>query len=201
MLAYAGLSPSLLAWNNGQKGNTTTTSKAECADVPYATHDWIADQAIEFLPDDEKEWLLPHRAVYLIGTEAPDHRLIPLSCGVPHRGDDGALHRGLLAVTVTTTGTKRITGTMRRGRRDSRGRWPRRPFRTTSTRIPSRGVLPYTATRRLSRAIFRGQGDILPAPKMDTLFSAKPEEFMDSVGESLNLGVQRASRTCSIRSF
>ena len=82
------LSLPISAWNNGQKGNTTTTTKAECSTVPYGTHDWIADQAVELLPDDEKAWLLPHRANYLIGTEAPDHRLIPLSCGDPHRGYD-----------------------------------------------------------------------------------------------------------------
>ncbi|MDO8677363.1 MAG: hypothetical protein Q7R30_02200 [Acidobacteriota bacterium] len=85
-LITMGLHVTLFAWNNGQSGNTTTTSKAECSDPPYGTHDWIADQAIEMLPDDEKEWLLPHRAIYLIGTEAPDHKLIPTLCGVPHRG-------------------------------------------------------------------------------------------------------------------
>lgn len=38
------------AWNNGQTGNTTTTTKAECSDPPYATHDWIADHALDLLP-------------------------------------------------------------------------------------------------------------------------------------------------------
>jgi hypothetical protein len=34
-----------------------------------------------------------------------------------------------------------------------------------------------------------GQGSILPAPKMDSLFASKPPEFMQSVGASLNVGV------------
>jgi hypothetical protein len=44
----------------------------------------------------------------------------------------------------------------------------------------------FTATRRVSRTVFLGQGDILPARKMDSLFSSKPEEF---IGTSLNVGV------------
>jgi hypothetical protein len=71
------------AWNNGQSGNTTTTTKAECSDPPYATHDWIADHALDLLPAEEKAWLVPHRNLYLIGTEAPDHKGIPASCGAP----------------------------------------------------------------------------------------------------------------------
>ena len=47
----------------------------------------------------------------------------------------------------------------------------------------------YTATRRVSRIVFLGQGDILPAAKMDALFSKKPPEFVQSVGRSLNAGV------------
>ena len=76
------------AWNNGQSGNTTTNTAAECQVPPYATHDWIADHAMALLPDDERAWLEPHRAQYLIGTEAPDNRTIRLACGVPHRAYD-----------------------------------------------------------------------------------------------------------------
>ena len=75
-------------WNNGQAGNTGTNTAAECRDSPSATHDWIADHALDLLPDNEKAWLEPHRAIYLIGTEAPDNRTIRLACGVPHRGYD-----------------------------------------------------------------------------------------------------------------
>ena len=61
------------AWNNGPAGNAATDQASECAAPAYATHDWIADHALDFLPDAEKAWLLPHRALYLTGTEAPDN--------------------------------------------------------------------------------------------------------------------------------
>jgi hypothetical protein len=79
---------SLDAWNNGQSGNTGTDKKAECSNPPYATHDWIADHALDLLPADEKAWLVPHRNLYLVGTEAPDHEGIPASCGAPNIGYD-----------------------------------------------------------------------------------------------------------------
>lgn len=74
------------SWTNGQSGNATTNTVAECDSPPYSTHDWIADHALDFLPDNEKAWLLPHKALYLIGTEAPDNSKIHAACGGPHRG-------------------------------------------------------------------------------------------------------------------
>jgi hypothetical protein len=38
-------------------------------------------------------------------------------------------------------------------------------------------------------APFAGQGRILPAPTMDSLYATKPPSFMDSVGAALTLGV------------
>ena len=43
---------------------------------------------LALLPNDEKAWLLPHKAMYLLGTEAPDNRTIPVSCNGPNRGYD-----------------------------------------------------------------------------------------------------------------
>lgn len=82
------------AWPNGQSGNARTDLPEECDDPPYSTHDWIADKAMEMLPEHERTWLEPHRAVYLIGTEAPDNGNILLDCGVPHDGygDTGLGH-------------------------------------------------------------------------------------------------------------
>jgi hypothetical protein len=77
-----------LAWNNGQSGNANTDTAAECSNPPYATHDWIAEQALMLLPQAEREWLMPFKTVYLIGTEAPDFKLIPTACQMPHRGYD-----------------------------------------------------------------------------------------------------------------
>lgn len=72
------------AWNNGQSGNARTDLLEECDDPPYSTHDWIADKAMELLPEHERKWLEPHRPIYLIGTEAPDNSQLLLDCGVPH---------------------------------------------------------------------------------------------------------------------
>jgi hypothetical protein len=47
----------------------------------------------------------------------------------------------------------------------------------------------FNATKRVAKVAFSGKGSILPARKMDMLFSTKPPEFMTSVGASLNLGV------------
>jgi hypothetical protein len=56
------------AWNNGQTGNTTTNAASECAHLPYATHDWIADRALALLPAAARARLEPHKAIYLLGT-------------------------------------------------------------------------------------------------------------------------------------
>ena len=82
------------AWSNGQSGNARTDEASECDDPPYATHDWIADHALDMLPDEDKAWLVPHRAVYLIGTEAPDNSQITAACGTPNLGygDTGLGH-------------------------------------------------------------------------------------------------------------
>jgi hypothetical protein len=79
---------SLDAWNNGPSGNTTTNTATECSNPPYSTHDWIADHALDLLPADEEAWLVPHKALYLLGTEAPDNRTISMACATPNRGYD-----------------------------------------------------------------------------------------------------------------
>lgn len=77
-----------LAWTNGQRGNANTDTTAECSNPPYATHDWVAEQALMLLPEVERDWLMSFKAVYLIGTEAPDFKHIPTTCQTPHRGYD-----------------------------------------------------------------------------------------------------------------
>lgn len=49
---------------------------------------------MDLLPDNEKEWLEPHRAMFRLGTEAPDNSSILASCGSPHTGygDTGLGH-------------------------------------------------------------------------------------------------------------
>jgi hypothetical protein len=68
---------SAVAWQNGQSGNAATDEPSECASPPYSTHDWIADHALALLPANERAWLEPHKALYLLGTEAPDNDDIP----------------------------------------------------------------------------------------------------------------------------
>lgn len=82
------------AWQNGPSGNAPTDEPSECANPPYATHDWIADHALALLPDEEKVWLLSHKTMYLLGTEAPDNSQIPDECGAPNNGygDTGGGH-------------------------------------------------------------------------------------------------------------
>lgn len=59
-------------WYNGHLGST------------YGTHDWIADRALDWLPETEKRWILDRNgdlwlaSLYLYGTEMPD---ITSGCG------------------------------------------------------------------------------------------------------------------------
>ena len=49
---------------------------------------------------------------------------------------------------------------------------------------------PYTAAKRVSRAVLRGQGDILPATEMDQKYAAQERDqaFIDSTGGSAEPG-------------
>jgi hypothetical protein len=75
-------------WANGPAGNTKTDTATECGAPPYSTHDWVADHALALLPERERAWLMPHQALYLLGTEAPDNRNIAAACTSPHHGYD-----------------------------------------------------------------------------------------------------------------
>lgn len=86
LLAFLPLAS--FGWGNGQSGNASTNLPEECISPPYSTHDWIADNALELLPASEKAWLSPHKTMYLLGTEAPDNRHIPIECNTPHSGYD-----------------------------------------------------------------------------------------------------------------
>ena len=93
-LVFSIYSAPTLAWSNGPSGNAGTDDPSECANPPYATHDWVADHALDLLPNVEKAWLLPHKTLYLIGTEAPDNGKIPNECNAPNNGynDRGSGH-------------------------------------------------------------------------------------------------------------
>jgi hypothetical protein len=54
-----------LGWSNG--GYSADTSQPD-----YGTHDWIAQHALDYLPANEKQYILDNLACYLYGTERPD---------------------------------------------------------------------------------------------------------------------------------
>src|SRR4030066_2443318 len=53
-------------WSNGGYS-------AEPTNPDYGTHDWIAEHALDWLPAQEKQFILNNKVVYLYGTELPDN--------------------------------------------------------------------------------------------------------------------------------
>ncbi|MDH5483451.1 MAG: C39 family peptidase [Candidatus Bathyarchaeota archaeon] len=43
----------------------------------YGTHDWIAQHALDWVPLEEKQFILDNLAIYLYGTELPDNNVAP----------------------------------------------------------------------------------------------------------------------------
>jgi len=54
------------SWSNG--GYSEDPSNPD-----YGTHDWIAQHALDWLPTEEKQYILDNLAAYLYGTELPDN--------------------------------------------------------------------------------------------------------------------------------
>ena len=61
-------------WSNGGYS-------ADPANPDYGTHDWIAEHALDWLPLEEKQFLLDNKASYLYGTELPDNNQAPDGVG------------------------------------------------------------------------------------------------------------------------
>jgi len=57
---------SVTAWSNG--GYSDNASNPD-----YGTHDWIAEKALDWLPESEKFYLMNYTVFYLYGTELPDN--------------------------------------------------------------------------------------------------------------------------------
>jgi hypothetical protein len=70
IVALIAVSPFLAldagGWSNGGYS-------ANPASPDYGTHDWIAEHALDWLPQQEKQFLLDNKATYLYGTELPDN--------------------------------------------------------------------------------------------------------------------------------
>ena len=57
---------SVKGWGNG--GYSSDPNNPE-----YGTHDWIAQHALDWLPSQEKQYILDYLAAYLYGSELPDN--------------------------------------------------------------------------------------------------------------------------------
>ena len=70
------------AWSNGGYSN-------DSAHPVYGTHDWIAQHALDWLPQNEKQYLVDNLAAYLYGTELPDNNNASV---IGHIGDTTKHH-------------------------------------------------------------------------------------------------------------
>jgi len=61
-------------WSNGGYS-------ADPSNPDYGTHDWIAQHALDWLPTQEKQYILDNLAAYLYGTELPDNGGAPDGIG------------------------------------------------------------------------------------------------------------------------
>ncbi len=61
-------------WSNGGYS-------ADPAHPDYGTHDWIAEHALDWLPQQNKQFLLDNKASFLYGTELPDNNQAPDGIG------------------------------------------------------------------------------------------------------------------------
>ena len=66
IVATAFLAAEASGWSNGGYS-------ADPTHPDYGTHDWIAEHALDWLPTQEKQFVLDNKAVYLYGTELPDN--------------------------------------------------------------------------------------------------------------------------------
>jgi hypothetical protein len=61
-------------WSNGGYS-------ADTANPDYGTHDWIAEHAMRWLPENESAYIRENFAIYLYGTELPDRNTAPGGIG------------------------------------------------------------------------------------------------------------------------
>jgi hypothetical protein len=73
-LLIVGFGAKVSGWSNGSYSTNPSNSG-------YGTHDWIAEHALDWLPLQEKQFLLDNKAIYLYGTELPDNGQAPDGVG------------------------------------------------------------------------------------------------------------------------
>ena len=64
----------VFSWSNGGYSDDPSNPK-------YGTHDWIGQHALDWLPQQEKQYILSNLAAYLYGTELPDNGQAPDGIG------------------------------------------------------------------------------------------------------------------------
>jgi len=69
------LPPPGRAWSNG--GFSSDPNNPD-----YGTHDFLADHALDYVPDDLDFWLRENLKIFLYGTELPDNKNAPLGDGI-----------------------------------------------------------------------------------------------------------------------
>lgn len=74
LLSIIAYSEAVCGWSNGGYSDTPANPK-------YGTHDWIAQHALDWLPTEEKRFILDNLAGYLYGTELPDNGGAPDGIG------------------------------------------------------------------------------------------------------------------------
>ncbi|MGB9718647.1 MAG: InlB B-repeat-containing protein [Thermoproteota archaeon] len=74
VLLASSLAGSSYGWSNGGYSEDPSSPK-------YGTHDWIAQHALDWLPDGEKSFIASNLVTYLYGTELPDNSRAPDGIG------------------------------------------------------------------------------------------------------------------------
>lgn len=74
ILFLSSLSVHCIAWSNGGFSSNPQHPK-------YGTHDWIAEHALNWLPLEEKQFILDNLVWFLYGTELPDNPNPPYGIG------------------------------------------------------------------------------------------------------------------------
>jgi hypothetical protein len=80
----------------------------------YGTHDWIAEHALDWLPPNEKQYILNNLAQYLYSTELPDNSAAPHGIGDTslhhvYYWSDGSLQDDASAVRARTEYTTAVS--------------------------------------------------------------------------------------------
>ena len=81
LLATAFVVASLVASANGVLGWSNGGYSDNPSNPKYGTHDWIAQHALDWLPQQEKQYILGNLAAFLYGTELPDNGQAPDGIG------------------------------------------------------------------------------------------------------------------------